>query len=259
MLNSYQISLISDLNANKDRYLSLAQSSENISEINALYARLLPMYRKYLNDLFDDTGNRILYQKALDARKIDPYIAGGIGQGIGGVGAGVYSAINAASNNENIDAQRSYYRNAVNDSSITLSFSETEFLSIVKKLDDALNSIDSIRKYREEEKEKKYLEALELSKKNIRDSESAQKAQKAFESLGHYKDSNTMAKKCRDKLIKSLYIDSTIVSTVFALIFTSITTNMAYDSIYDTPLSFSIFIFLVLFFCAMIGTRPKVR
>ena len=240
MLTAYETRLIKEISDNKKNYLIMAHGSEKNSEISELYDRFSSVFSNYYSNLVDDTWNRMGYQNALKTHKVDPFIAGGIGQGIGGVGAGIYAAANTASNNAEIDANRAYYEHEVSNSSRSLSSSESSLLSITRQLDSVLDSVSSIKEYREKEKEKLYLEAKELCQKGILDTESAKKAQIIFDSLGDYKDSITMARECCDRERKSNELVIALASAVLGLFFAVTTGGL------ENP-GFGIFVFLLIF------------
>jgi len=100
---------------------------DNFSRKLNAYSRALSMYSLALAE---DTNSR----KKI---KIDPYIAGGIGQGIGGIGMGVASAISADQRNKKIDSFRKYTQDFVSSTSSSAT-------STARELNNMYNEIMSI-------------------------------------------------------------------------------------------------------------------
>lgn len=102
--------------------------------MKSLYSEFITAYRNYVLSLTSDIHNRAAYDASMKHHKIDPCIAGGIGQSIAGLGGGLYAAESVAANNAKIDASRKYYQNEVISSSISLSCDETRLLDLFNRI-----------------------------------------------------------------------------------------------------------------------------
>ncbi len=217
MVNAEQARIIFEISNNKKLYLSMAEKEQNYHEIQILYEKFSTEFMSYYNKLSDEVFDRMAYKAALKRHKVDPYIAGGIGQGIGGVGAGIYAARSTAARNAQIDANRAYYKEKVFDSSSATSAVEENLLFLTKNLDALLDSINEIREYRKKEIEKIYFSAKELSKK-FYSKKNREEAEKKFKSIENYKDSKDLAEKCKSNGIiftQSIIFLCSFIPTVF--------------------------------------------
>lgn len=150
MLNDVQTRIVNELNENYKLYLEMAKDSPYYDDLQKTYDKYSKIAAKWYNDLLDEGIARVGYDKALKSHKVDPYIAGGLGQGIGGIGGGLYAAISTAENNARIDEYRAHYKNEVFNASSARSASEASLLEVMGVLDSILDSIPDIKKYREE-------------------------------------------------------------------------------------------------------------
>ena len=126
--------------------------------MKSFYSEFITAYRNYVLSLTSDIHNRAAYDASMKHHKIDPYIAGGIGQSIAGLGGGLYAAESAAANNAKIDASRKYYQNEVISSSISLSCDETRLLDLFNRIVQIISDEPILRNKRNEILRKKEIE-----------------------------------------------------------------------------------------------------
>ena len=93
---------------------------------------------------------------------------------------------------------------------MTTSISEKKVLSVVKKIDDLLDSIEEIKEYRDQKIEEEYQQALKYMKVG------SMLAYDMFLSLGNYKDSVQMVEKSKKANDSSLIKQVIIISLIFS-------------------------------------------
>ena len=154
---------------NKAKYLEIAKKEfkeEDYLKLEKKYLEFIKTFQKYRYDVMEDALNRVGQNKALQEHKINPYIASGAGQAIGGIGGGIYAGISSANRNSRIDENRKHWANEVIKSNIICSSSKIALLSVTEELDRLLNLSSEISKDREEaELEEQNKEAEENRKK----------------------------------------------------------------------------------------------
>lgn len=125
------------LSNNKTVFLNKAKSVltlEKYTEFETLFSSFGHACLEHYNALLDDILARQQLDGALKAKKVDPFIAGGIGQAIGGVGAGVYTAVSSANRNHEIERQRIENAIQVDKTSAGLTYYESNVLNYYEKL-----------------------------------------------------------------------------------------------------------------------------
>ena len=199
MLTDNQTSLIGELNRNEKKYLNMATDKEKI-ELEKLYKEFSIIYKKYVQNEIHHIGNLLVNQKSLETHKINPYIAGGIAEGVAGVGAGVYSAIKTSERNHQIEEQRQTSEIAVKQSRIVTDSNARELISIANKLDKYLNKNIEIKNFRQKDtknynnKLKIYNEAMEKMK-----NKKYNEAMTLFKKVGNFLDAKKQLQKCEEE------------------------------------------------------------
>jgi len=207
-MDKAQMRILKEITENKEKYLSMSGGKKGTLEL--YYDELTPLINKHYQNLMNETLSRAGYVKTLKEHKVNPYLAGGAVQGFAGVGAGVVTAINASKRNEEIDSMRASYKEKVFNDSVTTSISEKKVLSVVKKIDDLLDSIEEIKEYRDQKIEEEYQQALKYMKVG------SMLAYDMFLSLGNYKDSVQMVEKSKKANDSSLIKQVIIISLIFS-------------------------------------------
>ena len=109
-----------------------------------------------------------------DRKKVDPFIAGGLANGLFGAGAGVYTAINTANNNASIENNKGHYRNKQEEKHKQFINYERELIDIFYKLQDELHEMipdfenffkEEFEKYKKEEERRKKEEEEKVIKR----------------------------------------------------------------------------------------------
>ena len=131
-MTKYEAGRVKKLLDKKDLYLGLAGDSRDI--VQKKYDEIMPLFQSYYLNLLNEVSSRQMYDKALKTHKVDPYIAGGIGQGIGGVGGGIFVARSATVYNRNIDENREKAQSAVQRNNTLTSISETRMREKIEEL-----------------------------------------------------------------------------------------------------------------------------
>ena len=199
---------------NKDLYILMADDDKTRSELRTMYSRLEEEVRGHQAALTDEIMNRMAYGSALKSHKVDPFIAGGAGQAIGGIGGGLYAATSAASRNAQIDEARRQTAEKVRYSSMKSAGSEGRFLYALETLEDELNSIPAIRENILAEKEAKYQNA----KSCMASISTCEEAAKMFDQLGGYKDSERLKEASIRKKAGHSNTIALVTSLVIALV-----------------------------------------
>lgn len=223
MINPVQTRMIQQISSNKDKYLSLAGDSKE--SLEKLYDKFSKTLTEYSMALMDEIGARQVYNASLKKHKIDPYIAGGMAEGVAGVGAGLYASTSAASRNKAIDASRKSNKYEVIKSSVATAGVEGALINILEKLDEKLNSISEIKEDREKEVENLYLQAKKIVNESS-NREEIKKAKDIFLSLGDYKTSALYINKC-DNRISTLRQRKIFIFSLFGAIIAPILGGMA--------------------------------
>lgn len=155
------------------------------------------MYRKYAVQSVNTSMSNLNYAHAQAQRKKDPYIRGGMAQGIAGVGAGIYTAIDISNRNAKIDQSREYWKNEAKKDNEKEKSMECKVISLMNQLLKELLTIPKIKEYREKIIESNYIQAKQLQSK-VYSFNNIMRAQEKFEVLGNYKDSKQLKLKCND-------------------------------------------------------------
>ena len=200
-MNNEENNLIKDLMTNKDTYLDLA--GDQREKLKTAYRSLESAHSTYGSRLMHEALSRAGYVKALNEKKIDPYIAGGAASAIGGAGLGLSAGVSSAARNQKIDNLREHYSEKVNNDSLNTKTEERALLREAEKVKKIIDSIDDIKDYKakkaEEEIEKRYQEAKRRMNNGSNDTKLAYNT---FLSLGNYKDSAELAENCQSIIKK---------------------------------------------------------
>lgn len=217
LLSDTQISLINEISNNKDEYLQLAkehyQTPEYSAEKERIYNSLVDLYKRFdraydnylLNDFRHDF-NQMANDRFQSQKKIDPYIAGGLGQGLGGITGGIAAASSAAAHNAQLDEYRAKSRAYLDQSSQDIYSSQARLNGILRELDSTLNTVFSIRTAREKNRnlDPIYQRAKETLEKHIRalSLNELEEVKTSLISIGKYKDSEELMRECESKIAK---------------------------------------------------------
>ena len=233
MLTKAEIRLLTEMVANKDKYLDYIESSDNRSkklQTIKLYQQIEEAQAQYYSSVGNEALSRSAYANSLKEKKIDPFIIGGATQAIGGVVPGIYAAATAASHNKSIDNSRNIYKSMADNDIITRKVAEEKIRPLIKELDNLLNTEPIIHNYRLDLLEYDYQNALKMKKnKNFF------QAREIFISLGDYKDSVFLAAKCiKDSNLQNIMVIgilggilSLFVLLISGVIFVSIEASLA--------------------------------
>lgn len=173
--------------------------------------------------------------KALDAKKIDPAIAGGLAQGAFGLGAGLYAAGSSAVRNQQIDESRKAAAKGVSDAQFSKSVAEARLLSKTKELHEIIQQSPQAVKYRENKKELLYLQSVKKIKSNKK--EDIDEAKKNFKMLADYKDSMEMITLADTKKKDNKQAKAVLYSIIWAV---AITLFLGFSAGFDNLLMMSI-------------------
>lgn len=216
-----QVRIIKDLLNNKDIYLNACKYQKNYYEIEKMYNELTVTFKMYYINMLKENMTRELYIRELKKIKLDPYIAGGLANGIAGIGAGIYSAAVTAENNANIDFNRKALEYSLNNLSGNTSTTERDLLNKLVKLYDLLNENQKIREYMNKTSEEIYNRCKNEMNASF-DYVKMRGISEELLSLGDYKDAKILALKSYNK-IKTCRRNLRLTATfVLSLIFTLI-------------------------------------
>ena len=199
------------LNYQSNRELYISMSSKYKEAIIKQFDKFEKCMSEYYNSLCIDVNNRNMYSNSLKQHKMSPYIAGGMAQGIAGIGAGLYAANSASERNKQIQATRDRFDSEVTKSSYNLEKAKNKLLTESNKLVDLLEkdgSLERTKKYLQEqatkELTKKLIDKYNLFKKQIDDNDDVdyKEAIEVFEKLGGYKESKKYYYICKMKIDK---------------------------------------------------------
>ena len=219
MISQFEMRLLKEVVSKKDVFLDFLDSPENLQkyrEAVAIYKIIDKAHSDYISGVGNEALSRWAYSSALKEKKIDPYIAGGAAQAIGGIAPGVYTAVKASSHNAEIEARRHTYKTMALKDSSAREVAERTLRSSLYELDTLLNTEDTIKNYRESLLEMDYQTALKI--KGNKDYENARNA---FLSLGNYKDSALQAAACKNnntvRSIGTIAVVSAVLSAVLSI------------------------------------------
>ena len=219
-MDKRQTLLFIELRECRKEYLTVAKKYRKGTALKKLYEKWDEWYLKgavskigYINAL----DNSVASRKAV---KINPYVAGGAGQALGGAGLGAYSAIKADQRNKEIDQSRHDTYIAAREAEANDKMSERELWSICESILKLLNTMPETKKIREEFLDKLYNEANRLALQGKYD-----EAIKKFDLLNGYRDSeqrvsSLKSKKTNGKL-KLVFICSVLLS-FFLVVFSGV-------------------------------------
>lgn len=146
------------------------------NEFNKLSSLFTDFEIAYM-DLMSSTYNHLFalqnQTNSLKEVKIDPYIAGGIGQGLGGVGVGVGAALTADARNKSIDAKRSQSKKDVEHTRLQEDSSHNQISSIYSSIMQIINENSALKNYLTSEINKNY-KLKELKEKQEAERQSIQ-------------------------------------------------------------------------------------
>lgn len=155
-----EILLVKELLRYEKQYLQMI----NDYDIMVIYKKIKEEAKSYVEALQEELQVRSQYDKALKTPKIDPFIAGGLGQGIGGVGAGIYAGIRTANTNEKISQNRINLEIETGKSSAKSESIKKTLMKKVTKIDNYLNQIPGMIEIRR--KNRQEIEQQEKKTKN---------------------------------------------------------------------------------------------
>lgn len=185
-MDSNQIKQCKEFINNKELYIQLCkdENPELGSKVAYRFEKLTKLFPQYYSDILDSA---LASKNALNAHKavkIDPYIAGGIGEGIAGVGAGISNAVSAAQRNQAIDEWRIESDRKSYEAKQKSANSDALFTAEYIELAKLINSSKNVRNY--------YLEQNYLLGKQFISSSRYLDALSCFEKTRNYKDTEVM-------------------------------------------------------------------
>jgi len=192
--------LLANLEKNKEYYIS--NSSTNKDEIKKIYPIFSALLSEYIVALNISMMNNQNYMASLKNYKMDPYIAGGLAQGIGGLGAGIYASYKTAENNKKIEESRIFYEENARDAKVNLKTLEHQLVKVANHLISLLKEDGVFNKSKKQEKKITTEELYEKYRKQILNNESninLDEMMEFFLSLDRYKDSKKLYFLCKKK------------------------------------------------------------
>lgn len=153
---------VSEILGKQDLYISLLKKDgcgpAEIKTVEELFSRLKLQTNQMIRDAVVTTLTADSYERSLAQKKIDPYIAGGIGHGLAGTAGGIFMGASAMESNAKIDLNRAESKarfdassNDLKDSSRSAShtFFDLEWIlrkyPSTKKLWDRDEEIESVK------------------------------------------------------------------------------------------------------------------
>lgn len=131
---------IKELQNMKGRYILKAESHDCGDEMKAYYDDFQVKVDQYMLQMYDTALALCRNQKALESHKIDPYIAGGAANALGGPVMGVATAISASERNKSIQNNRAYCAQSVSENKMKQDNLEIELKRIIKSINDLYKS-----------------------------------------------------------------------------------------------------------------------
>lgn len=239
MLSQFETRMLDELISKKELFLSYLDTSEKQDKYRKakdLYQKIEKEQLNYISSIGNETLAREAYSVALKDKKIDPFIAGGVAQAIGGTIPGAYTAAKAASQNIEIEKSRSAYKTMVFEDSAVRIVAETTLRSLLYRLDELFRTEERLRNYRNSLLEMDYQAALQM-----KDKKEYESAKAAFLSLGNYKDSVSQAALCKNNKIARSVGFYSIVSTVLSCVIVLI------SGVFTAGIEASILVFIIAF------------
>lgn len=177
---------------NKDLYIKICEKEDYWlgSKVSDEYTTFSKRYEEYYKSVLDAGLAAAGAMLAYKTHKVDPYIAGGAGQAIGGVGAGVYSALSANERNKQIDAARSKSLTESYSAQGSKNYAEKKLLESYYRLKELLDSSKGIKEY--------YLEKDYKTGQSLLDSKSYELALVCFNKTRNYKDTEAIIEKIHE-------------------------------------------------------------
>lgn len=165
--------LIDDLRKNKPIYMS-----EKVRDIIGIeeYSKFEQLYEDFsvaIKDYETKKSKQNLakcylgqaYREEQKNKKKNPYIAGAIGEIIGGPGVGIYAAMSTAERNKEIEEKgitntmnHWTYASDVDKATKEVISAEKKLMTIVRKINTLLDNVPEVREYIEQEKKQKNYE-----------------------------------------------------------------------------------------------------
>ena len=173
--------------------------SGNNATLTQLYRDFDLYYRMYSRYVVAELSTRFTSDMLNHTSKKDPYITGGLAQGIAGPVAGILAASNAVVNNEKLDVLKEQNRRQLLEMSAATGSAGEKTLYYAHKINDIVSSYRSHPKYLaqlEREKEDLYYKAVGLLANPASKPEKVKEARNIFLSLRDYKDSSVRADDC---------------------------------------------------------------
>ena len=253
MLTNVEMRVLAEMLANKDKYLDYIESNNNqlkSLQIIKLYEQINEAQAHYYSSVGNEALSRNAYAHSLKEKKIDPFIAGGAAQAIGGIIPGILAASSTASRNKSIDTSRSIYKSMAESDIVARKVAEEKLRPMIQELDILLDSEPLIHNYRLDLLESDYQTALKLKNKELYD-----QAKSLFISLGNYKDSSSMATECSQKKLFQNTMTIGFLSGILSL-FILLLSGVIFISINASLIVFCIS-FIISFIVIAIMMQPK--
>lgn len=210
--------LLANLEKNKEDYIS--NSSTNKDEIKKIYPKFSALLSEYIVALNISMMNNQNYIASLKNFKMDPYVAGGLAQGIGGLGAGIYASYKTAEKNKQIEESRIFHEENARDAKVNLKTIEHQLVKVANHLISLLKEDDVFNKSKKQEKKITTKELYEKYRKQILNNESninLDEMMEFFLSLDRYKDSKKLYFLCKKK--KKQKMKNIIIIIISIIIF----------------------------------------
>ena len=142
------ITAVGCMNVNKDKILAVLKtnlSKEEYETIDRSFSELNIAHRNYTLALASQVLQGAKYQNALNSKKVDPYAAGGLANGMAGVGAGLYAASRTAERNARIDSARTEGKINTRQAKSETNNAEKELIKIYNSIKDTVYSVPAAK------------------------------------------------------------------------------------------------------------------
>ena len=240
MMTSTQIKEYKELLNKKDYYIQLCTEEDQQLglRVSYLFNEIVNIFPEYYSDLLDSGLAAANTVNAYKTHKIDPYIAGGIGQGIGGVGVGIASAVSSAQRNQMIDTWRAESSKKSDQAKQKQMSSEKLLVEAFDKLIETLDSSKNVQDYR---KNQIYNSGIQLLK-----NKQYALALSQFEKTRNYKETEIYLKEIgnwwkskKNNLIFKIGISIIITVVIIVLCVNSYNTSMIANTAVNDARSFA--------------------
>ena len=232
----------------QNQYLKLAKKYKKYEKLKELYNELDEWH---LKDVISGIG----YVNALDDRatayktmKIDPYLAGGAAQALGGAGLGLYSAISAEEHNREVDQARTSTSVTAIERKVNYEMVESRLWNVCKSILSVLDTMPESSDIKSSFLNNLYNEAKSLASAGMND-EAIQK----FELLNGYKDSRQRIESLKTKKSNARQMMILVCSLILAL-FVDIVSGVLFISF-----EAAIVVFIIGFLISFIYLQFKIK